>query len=232
MAVLTASCVDSSDSWTVLTSWSLPTTRISQMLRYFSTWRTTRVSITSSKSFSLTFASFFVTRSRMSGVTSKLRPMMPVAMTKNLASSENLLPVRGGRNVQFVSIFRHGPARNVNPLVIQNLHDLGVGKRLARILGFDVALDLFLHRERRDVLARIGVDAAVEEVLHEEQSTRRVHVLVGDDAGDGRLVHLDVVRHVAQHERAEIVDPFLQELALMFHDRFGHFVDRPLPLVE
>src|SRR6266498_2035278 len=156
MARLIASCIDSSDSCTALTSCSLPRIRISQMLRYFSTWSTTRVSMTSAKSRSTTLFSFLSTSAWMSGVTSKLRPMMPVAIDTLLLQLEDLLAVRGGRDVELVAIFGHGPAGYVNPLVVQNLHDFGIGQRFSRILRLDVALNFFLHREAGDVLAGIG----------------------------------------------------------------------------
>src|SRR5207244_1850717 len=149
-------------------SCSFPTMRISQMLRYFSTCSTTRMSITSSKRRATILFNFFSTRVRMSGVTSKLRPMMPVAIETLLLCSENLLAIRGGWDVELVAIFGHGAASNVNPLVVQNLHDFGIGQRLPRIFALDVALNLLFHREAGDVLAGVGVDAAVEEVLHQE----------------------------------------------------------------
>src|SRR5213075_2517187 len=224
-----AAFIDSSDSWMALTSCSLPTIRISQMLRYFSTWRTQRMSMTSANSL-LMRLSFLSTSSRISGVTSKLRPIMPVAID-TFTCSENLLAIRGGRDVEFVAVLGHGTAGNVNPLVVQNLHDFGIRQRLAGIFRLDVTLNFLFHRETGDVLARLRVDTAVEEVLHEEQSARRVHVFVGHDAGDRGLVHLDVVGDVAQHERPQIVDALLQKLALVLDDRLGHFVDGALPLV-
>src|SRR5437763_15925027 len=122
-ARLMASCMESSDSWMLLTSCSLPTMRISQMLRYFSTWTTTRMSMTASKSRSTILFSFFSTKARMSGVTSKLRQMSPVARETLL---EHLLAVGRRRDVQLVAVLGHGTARDVNPFVVQNLHDFGV----------------------------------------------------------------------------------------------------------
>src|SRR5581483_621981 len=102
--------------------------------------------------------SFLSMRSRISGVTLKLRPMIPVAIRRHLAWSEDLLAIRGGWNVQLVAVFGHGPACYVNPLVVQNLHDFGIRQRFPRIFRLDVTLNLFLHREAGDVLARVGVD--------------------------------------------------------------------------
>src|SRR6266567_9222128 len=156
-----------------LTSCSLPTIRISQMYRYFSTCRTQRYSITSSKSLLTILASFVSMSLRMSGVTSKLRPTIPVAIGI-LTSSENLLAIRGGRDVQLIAILGHGPASNINSLIVQNLHDFGIGERLSWIFPFDVTLNFLFDGEAGDVLAGVGVDAAVEEILHQEESARCV----------------------------------------------------------
>src|SRR6266446_358334 len=255
-ARLMASCIDSLDSCSLFTSCSLPTMMISQMLRYFSTCSITRVSITSSKSLSMILASFVSMRSRISGVTSKLRPMMPLDIrtaslpcrserseesraAKELLrfaqmahTLENLLAVGRRGDVQLVAVFRDGAAGDVDPLVVEDLHDLGVRERFAGILTVNEALNLLLDGKAGDVLARVGVDSTVKEVLHEEETARRVHVLVRHDAGDGGLVHLDVVGHVAQNQGAEEIDSSLQELALVLHDRFGHLVDGALALVE
>jgi hypothetical protein len=47
---------------------------------------------------------------------------------------------------------------------------------------------------------------------------RRVHVLVRDDAADGGFVHADVVGDVAQHERAQVLDAVIEEVALEVAD--------------
>src|SRR5687767_10722819 len=77
---------------------------------------------------------------------------------------EDLFTIRRRRNVELVAIFRHRAAGDVDALVVEDLHDLRVRERLARIFALDEALDLLLHGQAGDVLARIGVDAAVEEI--------------------------------------------------------------------
>src|SRR6188474_3454718 len=109
------------------------------------------MSMTPSKRRSTIRFSFFSTRARMSGVTSKLRPTISVAIETLLLFSENLFAIRGGRNVELVAIFGHGPAGYVNPLVVENLHDFGIRQRLPRVLRIDVPLNLLLDGEAGDV---------------------------------------------------------------------------------
>ena len=72
----------------------------------------------------------------------------------------------------------------------------------------------------------------MEEVLHLEHALRRVHVLVGHDAADRRLVHADVVGDVAQHQRPQVLDAVIEEVALEVDDAVGDLVDRLLPLLD
>src|SRR5579872_4239294 len=100
--------------------------------------------MTSSNSLSTTLESFLSRSSRTCGVTSKLRPVTSVAIQTPLEwDLENLLAIRGGWDVQLVAILGHGSAGNVNPLVIQYLHDFGIRQGFARIFGLDEALYLF-----------------------------------------------------------------------------------------
>jgi hypothetical protein len=46
----------------------------------------------------------------------------------------------------------------------------------------------------------------------------RVHVLVVHHAADRRFVHADVVGDVAQHQRAQVLDSLIEELALEIDD--------------
>src|SRR5262245_16336513 len=172
--------------------------------------------------------------SSSTGVTSTLRPVHSTLMPPPVgeSDSERLLALRGGGDPQLLAVLRDGPSRDLDPLGAQALHDAGVRMRAPRILIGDVAGDLALDRQRRDVGSGRGVDSAVEEVFHREEAARRVDVFVGTDARDRGLVHPDVVGDVAQHERPEVLDTLVEELPLVAHDRVGDLVDRPLALVE
>src|SRR3978361_2059777 len=97
-----------------------------------------------------------------------------------LTPSENLLAVCGRRDAQLIAVLRHRPAGDLNPLAVQDPHQLAVGQRALGILGLDELLDLALDGQRRDVVAVLPVDAAVEEELHGEQAAVGMDVLVGD----------------------------------------------------
>ena len=75
-------------------------------------------------------------------------------------------------------------------------------------------LDPLLDHQRRDVLAVRRVDPGVEEELHREEAARGVHVLVADDPRDGRLVHADVLGHLAQDHRPQVLDAAVEEVLL------------------
>src|SRR5689334_18861606 len=136
------------------------------------------------------------------------------------------------RNLQLFAVLRDGAPGEHEALALQDADDLRVAERLAGILVLDDLADALLDRHRRDALAVRAADAAVEEVLHFEHALGRVHVLVVDHAADGGLVHADVVGDVAQHQRAQVLDAVIEELALEVDDAGGHLVDRLLALVD
>ena len=72
----------------------------------------------------------------------------------------------------------------------------------------------------------------MEEVLHFEHALRRVHVLVRDDAADRRLVHPDVVGHVPQDERPQVLDAVIEKIALEIDETRRDFLDRLLALLH
>ena len=148
-----------------------------------------------------------------------------------MASVEDLALVRRG-DLQLLAVLRDRAAREHEALALQDADDLRVAERLARVLGLDDLADPLLDRDRRDALAVRAADAAVEEVLHLEHALRRVHVLVGHHAADGRLVHADVVGDVAQHERPQVLDAVVEEVPLEIDDARGDLVDRLLALLD
>src|SRR5262245_19836137 len=162
-------------------------------------------------------------------VTSTLRPVYSTAIVDLL---KILFALGGRRDAELLAVLRHGAPGDQDALGPQLLHDARVGVRMPPVLVLDDTGDLVLDRERGDIVARRRVDAAVEEILHREETPRRVDVFVGHDARDGRLVHADVVGDVAEHERPEVLDAVVEERPLVAHDGLGHLVDRTLPLVE
>src|SRR5687767_992084 len=147
------------------------------------------------------------------------------------SSKEHLSLVRR-RNLQLLAVLRDRATRQHEPFLLKDADDLRVAERLARIFVLDDLPDPLLDRHRRDALAERTADPAVEEVLHLEHALRRVHVLVVHDAADGRFVHADVVGHVAQDERPQILDAVIEKLPLEIDDARRHLVDRLLPLVH
>src|SRR5689334_14480989 len=136
------------------------------------------------------------------------------------------------RNLQLFAVLRDGAPGEHEALALQDADDLRVAQRLAWILVLDDLADALLDCHRRDALAVRAADAAVEEVLHLEHALRRVHVLVRHDTTDGGLVHADVVGHVAQDERAEMLDAVVEEIALEIDDALRDLEDRLLSLFD
>ena len=106
----------------------------------------------------------------------------------------------------------------VMPSFGQHLRDLIVAERLLRVLAAHELADLRAHGRRR-LLAFLAGDVAREEIAELEHAARRVHVFVGGDARDGRLVHLDGFGDVAQHHRPHVLFAVLEEFGLPLHDR-------------
>src|SRR5262249_43302449 len=110
-----------------------------------------------------------------------------------LPLGEDLSTAVGRGNAEFLTVLGHRTARDLKPLLLQDPGDLRIAERSFLVFLADDLADLLLDRSRRDVVAVGRRDAAVKEVLHLEEPTGRVHVLVVDHAADRRLVHLDVL---------------------------------------
>src|SRR4051794_35747198 len=238
-ALATARCTA---SWKVPSVCSVPWRTPSRWVTWSSaTWlcfsviRVTRASTGSMRSFS-SLASFFSTNPRSRSSMGVLRPMISVFIVVLLSSPqvplEDLLPVGRRGDAQLVPVLGHGAAGDLDPLAVQDPHQLAVRQGPLGVLRLDELLDLAFDGQRRDVIAVLPVDATVEEELHREEAALGVDVLVGDHPADRRLVHADVLGHVAQHHRPQVLDAAVEELALLADDRRRHLVDRALALVE
>src|ERR1700730_14942514 len=145
---------------------------------------------------------------------------------------EITLALAAGQDAQHLPVFGDRAPRDVNVLRTENLDDLLVGERLVcGLLGDDLP-DLVLYRLAGNVLASLPGDRRVEEILELVDPLGRVDVLVGGDAGDGALVHADVLGHVPQDERAQVGDALVEEVALELDDRVGNLDDGALALVD
>src|SRR5437667_151764 len=71
-----------------------------------------------------------------------------------------------------------------------------------------------------------------EEVLQLEGALGGVHVLARRRTAHRGLVHAYVVGDVFQHQRAEVRDTPIEELALELHDARGYHEEGPLALVN
>src|SRR5438309_3699862 len=113
-------------------------------------------------------------------------------------------PLVRRENAKLLPVFGYRASRDGEALPAQDLGDLLVRQRLARVFGGHEVPDVLLDGDRGDHLPGVRGDAAVEEVLELEQPLGRLHVLVGGDAADGGLVHADVLADVPERQRAQV----------------------------
>src|SRR5262245_15144926 len=111
-------------------------------------------------------------------------------------------------------VLRDRAPRDLDAAGLELLGDALIGERPPRVLGRDDLADLLLHALGGDRVAVHGLDARVEEEFELEDTVGSLHVLVGGDAAHSRLVHADVLGHVAQVERPQRVRAAVEELAL------------------
>src|SRR6202035_4605210 len=78
---------------------------------------------------------------------------------------KDLLSVGRRGDGELVTVLGHRPAGDLDALAVQDPHELAVRQRALGVFGLDHLLDLPLHRQGRDVVAVLAVDAAVEEEL-------------------------------------------------------------------
>src|SRR4029077_20289772 len=135
-------------------------------------------------------------------------------------------------DAHLLPVLRHGPTRDVDGLLGEEFGDVLVVQRLPPVFLGDDGPDAFLHALGRHLLAVSAAQARREEVLELERALRRVHVLACRRAADRGLVHADVVRDVLQHQRTELRDAVIEEIALELRDARGDHVERALPLVD
>src|SRR5687767_5664924 len=129
--------------------------------RYFSLVRMTTAEMAASFSRRSTRASRLVISCRRAGVTVTCRPVISSRIVIRL--EQHLALVRSG-DLQLLAVFRDGPAREHQPFLLEDAHDLGVAERLPRILVLDDLADALLDGDRRHALAVRTADPAVEEV--------------------------------------------------------------------
>src|SRR5580698_5418335 len=147
--------------------------------------------------------------------------------------SEELLALARRENAQHLPVFGDGSSRDLNAVSLgEKLDDLLVGQGDRLVFLVDDLLDGLLDALACDVFVGHAPDGRVEEVLELEEALRRVDVLVGRDAADGRLVHADGLGHVAQDHRLEVSHALLEEVALLVDDALGHPDDRLAPLLD
>src|SRR4051794_23565805 len=136
-------------------------------------------------------------RGRPAAAGATVRPTVP----RPCSRLEVLLALRRREDPEDLAVLRDGAARDLDPLDLQDLHDLLVGVGMLRILGRDDLLDVVLDRLARDLVAAGAVDRRVEEELELVDALGRVDVLVRGPPRDGGLVHADVLGAVPEDER-------------------------------
>ena len=139
--------------------------------------------------------------------------------------------VRAG-DAHVFAIFRHGAAGDVNAVVVELLGDLIVGERLGAVFFLDHFLDQALQREQRHAAALGTVDGFAEERAQLEHALRRVRVLAGDGAADGRRMHADFFGDFLDHHGLQRVRAVNEEIALARDDRLADAQNRVLALLD
>src|SRR6187399_3462743 len=74
------------------------------------------------------------------------------------------------QDAQLLTILGHGPARDAQAFLVQQLRDALIGERLLLVFLLDEGLDDVLGGAGRDVLAIFGLEAAGEEELQLEDA--------------------------------------------------------------
>src|SRR5262249_39527230 len=135
-------------------------------------------------------------------------------------------------DAHLLPVLRHGPPRDVDLLLREQLGDVLIAQRPASVLLGDDGSDALLHALCRHLLTVTAAQARGEEVLQLERALGGMHVLPCRRPAHRGLVHADVVRDVLEHERAQVRHALVQEVALELRDARRDHVERPLPLVD
>src|SRR5581483_7643288 len=124
------------------------------------------------------------------------------------------LPHSRGQEAQLLAIFRNGTPRDADSLTLEDFHDGLVCQGLLRIFVFHQLLDCRADAARRHVLTIHRTEAAGKEEFQREHTTRCLRVLLIGHTAYSALVHADRVGHLAQGERFEVLNAFVEEVAL------------------
>ena len=112
-------------------------------------------------------------------------------------SSEQLLALVGGQNIQCFTILRNGAPCNLDvAAMVEDFGNLEVGEGCFHVLALHQMLDHILDALGRNRLAADLFDTAGEEVLEFEDTLRGVDILVGGDTADRGFVDVDVLCHI------------------------------------
>src|SRR6185312_16390906 len=172
-------------------------------------------------------SSFFSTYPLREEVTSTWWPVTFSCMEASFDSSDwNLLTLARRRNAERLAIFGDRAPRDQHALARQDLGDAAVRERLVRLLGRHQLADLGADRRRRHLGAVARSDVAGKKVAKLEHAAMRVHVLVGGDARDRRLVHLHGLGDVLEDHRLHGLVAVLEERGLPLHDAARDFQQR------
>src|SRR5688500_14395169 len=120
-------------------------------------WFSTRASLSTRRRTSM----------RCASVTSSCLPItVRVIGTRTERTSVEHLALVRRRDLQLLAVLGNRAARQREALLLEDVHDLRVAERPARVFGLDDLPDALLDRDRRHVLAVGAADAAVEEIFH------------------------------------------------------------------
>src|SRR4029079_13880999 len=172
-------------------------------------------------------SSFFSTYPLREEVTSTWWPVTFSCMEASFDSSDwNLTTLARRRNAERLAIFGDRAPRDQHALARQDLGDAAVRERLVRLLGRHQLADLGADRRRRHLGAVARCHVTGKKVAELEHAAMRVHVLVGGDARERRLVHLHGVGDILEDHRLHELVAVLEEGRLPLHDAACDFQQR------
>src|SRR4051812_26855766 len=96
--------------------------------------------------------------------------------------SEHVLALARGQDAELLAVLRDCPASDIDPGLLEELHDLLIAVRPLDVFAVDELLDLRLHGLRGQIVPVGSRDAAIEEELELEDALRGMDVLRGRHA--------------------------------------------------
>src|SRR5579883_83527 len=136
------------------------------------------------------------------------------------------------RDFHVLAVLGYRTSSDVDALTLEQHGDLFVGERFRAVLILDHLLHLALQQQQRSTAAGGTLHGFREEIAQLENTLRRMHILAGHGAADGRRMYADFFGDFLDHHRLQLIKSLRQELGLAPHDRLANFQDGLLPLLD